>query len=309
MSLYEMFKSNGPNGFGYGTTAEKVTDGLSLAGKTILVTGCNSGLGLEAMRVLSLRGARVVGTARTVEKAKAACDSVKGGPTVPLACELSDPLSVRACVDSVKKAGITLDAIIANAGIMALPKLEKAFGIELQFFTNHIGHFILVTGLLDSLAADGRVVMLSSGAHFNAPKEGIQFDNLSGDKGYAAWANYGQSKLANLLFAKELARRLAGTKKTANAVHPGVIKTNLVRHMNPFISLVFTTAGKLALKSIPQGAATEVYVAVHPATAAVSGEYFADCNIAVPRADAQDSAMAAKLWEASEKIVAGLPKA
>lgn len=309
MSLYEMFKSNGPNGFGYGTTAEKVTDGMSLAGKTILVTGCNSGLGLEALRVLSLRGARVVGTARTVEKAKAACDSVKGGPTVPLACELSDPLSVRACVDSVKKAGITLDAIIANAGIMALPKLEKAFGIELQFFTNHIGHFILVTGLLDSLAADGRVVMLSSGAHFNAPKEGIQFDNLSGDKAYAAWANYGQSKLANLLFAKELARRLAGTKKTANAVHPGVIKTNLVRHMNPFVSLVFTTAGKLALKSIPQGAATEVYVAVHPATAAVSGEYFADCNIAVPRADAQDSAMAAKLWEASEKIVAGLPTA
>ena len=308
MSLYEMFKSNGPNGFGYGTTAEKVTDGMSLAGKTILVTGCNSGLGLEAMRVLALRGARVVGTARTVEKAKAACDSVKGGSTVPLACELSDPLSVRACVESVKKAGITLDAIIANAGIMALPKLEKAFGIERQFFTNHIGHFILVTGLLDSLAPDGRVVMLSSGAHFNAPKDGIQFDNLSGDKGYSAWANYGQSKLANLLFAKELARRLAGTKKTANAVHPGVIKTNLFRHMNPFVSLVFTTAGKLALKSVPQGAATEVYVAVHPATAAVSGEYFADCNIAVPRADAQDSAMAAKLWEASEKIVAGLPK-
>jgi len=306
MSLYELFTSKGPSGFGYGSTAEQVTAGLDLKGKTYLVTGCNSGLGHEALRVLTLRGAKVVGTARTVEKAREACATVKG-ETVPLACELSDPKSVRACVSAVKAAGLQLDGIIANAGIMALPKLEKAFGYELQFFTNHIGHFILVTGLLDALTPEGRVVMLSSAAHKGAPKGGIQFDNLDGSKGYGDWANYGQSKIANLLFAKELARRFQGTRRTANAVHPGVIKTNLGRHMNPIAGVVFGIVGPLVLKSVPQGAATEVFVATHPSLAGVSGQYFADCNVAKPRADAEDAELAKKLWEVSEQIVAGLP--
>jgi NAD(P)-dependent dehydrogenase (short-subunit alcohol dehydrogenase family) len=303
MSLYELFKSEGPSGFGYGTTAEEVTEGLSLAGKTILITGCNSGLGQEAMRVLALRGARVVGTARTEEKAKAAGAAVEG-ETVPLACELSEPASVRACVESVKKAGLQLDAIICNAGIMALPKLEKAHGYELQFFTNHIGHFILVTGLLDQLTEAGRVVMLSSAAHAQAPKEGIQLDNLDGSKGYSDIRNYGQSKMANILFAKELARRFAGTKRTANAVHPGVIATNLTRYIHPVFAAIFNATGPLFLKSVPQGAATEVYVATHPSLAGVSGEYFADCNIAKSRRDSRDPELATKLWDASEKIVA-----
>lgn len=306
MSLLQHFKSKGANGFGYGTTAEQVTEGLSLNGKAYLVTGCNSGLGHEALRVLALRGATVVGTARTLEKAKVACDSVKGD-TVPLACELSDPKSVRACVAAVKSRGLGLDGIIANAGIMALPKREQAFGYELQFFTNHIGHFMLVTGLLEQLTDEGRVVMLSSGAHTMAPKEGIQFDNLSGAKGYGDWKHYGQSKLANLLFAKELARRFAGTKKTANAVHPGVIKTNLGRHMNPVMNFFFTTFGPLVLKDVPQGAATEVFVATHPSLASVNGKYFADCNVAASRPDADDALMAKKLWEVSEKIVTELP--
>ncbi len=304
MSFYELIKPKGPSGFGYGSTAEMVTEGLSLEHKTILVTGCNSGLGKEALRVLTMRGARVVGTARTLDKAKAAC----AGPnakTVPLACELSDPTSVRACCEAVKQQGIRLDAIICNAGIMALPKLEQRHGIELQFFTNHIGHFILVTGLLDQLADCGRVVMLSSAAHKMAPKEGIQFDNLSGEKSYQSWRAYGQSKFANLLFAKELARRFVDTKKTANAVHPGVINTNLGRHSGMF-SLLGRIAAPLAFKTIPQGAATEVYVAVHPDAASTSGEYFADCNIAKARPDANDAALAKRLWETSEKIVAGL---
>jgi NAD(P)-dependent dehydrogenase (short-subunit alcohol dehydrogenase family) len=303
MSLYEIFKSKGPSGFGYGTTAEEVTEGLSLAGKTILITGCNSGLGQEAMRVLALRGARVVGTARTEEKAKAAGAAMKGD-TMPLACELSDPASVRACVESVKKAGLELDAIICNAGIMALPKLEKAHGYELQFFTNHIGHFILVTGLLEQLTEAGRVVMLSSAAHAQAPKEGIQLDNLDGSKGYSDIRNYGQSKMANVLFAKELARRFAGTKRTANAVHPGVIATNLTRYIHPVFAAIFNATSPLFLKNVPQGAATEVYVATHPSLAGVSGEYFADCNIAKSRRDSCDPELAKKLWAASEKIAA-----
>lgn len=305
MSLYELLTSKGANGFGYGTTAEQATDGLSLAGKTMLVTGCNSGLGLETLRVLALRGARVVGTARSLEKAQEACASVKGS-TIAMACELADPKSVRSCVAEVKRQGLALDAIIANAGIMALPKLEQAHGYELQFFTNHIGHFILVTGLLERLTDQGRVVMLTSSAHTMAPKGGIEFDNLSGDRGYGAWKMYGQSKMANLLFAKELARRFEGTTKTANGVHPGVIRTNLSRHMNPVASAVFGVFGSLFRKSVPQGAATQVYVAASPRAAGVSGKYWADVNVAKPRTDAEDAALAKKLWDVSEGIVAKL---
>jgi NAD(P)-dependent dehydrogenase (short-subunit alcohol dehydrogenase family) len=308
MSLIALFKSKGPTGFGYASTASDVTQGVSLAGKTILVTGCNSGLGLETMRVLASRGANVIGAARTVAKANEAA-ATAGGKATGVACELSDPASVRACVETVKKMGVPLDAIIANAGIMALPKLNQSHGYELQFFTNHIGHFILVTGLLDQLADDARVVMLSSAAHNMAPVGGIQFDNLSGENGYKGWVAYGQSKIANLLFAKELARRFAGTKKTANAIHPGVIATNLGRHLGmPAIvgSAVWGLANALFLKTIPQGAATQCYVAANPAGASISGEYWADANIAKSRAEADDPALAAKLWEVSEKIVAGL---
>lgn len=301
MSLYQLFKSKGPSGFGYGSTAEEVTAGVSLAGQTMLVTGCNSGLGLETLRVLALRGARVLGTARTLEKARAACAGVTG-QTMPLACELSDPASVRACVAEVAAAGFKLDAIIGNAGIMALPQLQRAHGYELQFFTNHIGHFILVTGLLNHLTASGRVVMLSSSAHTMAPKDGIEFDNLDGSKGYGPWRQYGQSKFANILFTKELARRFAGTQRTANAVHPGVIRTNLVRH-NSFMDVMMAVIGPIFLKTVAQGAATQVYVATSPALATVSGKFFADCNVTAPRRDAEDAATAKKLWEVSERIV------
>lgn len=310
MSVYAWFKGKGPSGFGYASTAEDVTAGLSLAGKTILITGCNSGLGFEAMRVLTKRGAHVIGLARTKEKADAAGKGMAGKVT-GVACELSDPKSVRAAVETVKGLGVRIDALIANAGIMALPKLKQAFGYELQFFTNHIGHFILVTGLVDTLADDGRVVMLSSAAHLGAPKGGIEFDNLSGERNYRAWTAYGQSKIANILFAKELAKRLAGTGKTANALHPGVIATNLTRNVGlppAVVSFVFGGIGSaLFMKNVGQGAATECYVAVNPKVAGVTGEYFADSNIKAPRADANDPALAAKLWEVSEKIVAGLP--
>ena len=308
MSMIAAFKPKGPTGFGYASSASDVTEGVSLAGKTILVTGCNSGLGLETMRVLAARGAHVIGAARTEAKASEAAATVTG-KTTGVACELSDPASVRACVETVKNIGAPLDAIVANAGIMALPKLNQSHGYELQFFTNHIGHFILVTGLLDRLTDDARVVMLSSAAHQMAPAGGIQFDNLSGEHGYKGWVAYGQSKIANLLFAKELSRRFAGTKKTANAIHPGVIATNLGRHlgMSSFVSsLVWGTANALFLKTIPQGAATQCYVAANPKAATISGEYWADCNVAKPRAEANDPALAAKLWDVSEKIVAGL---
>jgi WW domain-containing oxidoreductase len=307
MSLLAMIKANGPSGFGYGSTAADVASGLSLTGKTILLTGCNSGLGLETLRVLTSRGARVIAAARTLEKARAACASAAGS-TIPVACELAEPASVRACVATVKALNVPLDGIICNAGIMALPTLNQAHGYELQFFTNHVGHFLLTTGLIDALAADGRVTVLSSRLHERAPKGGVEFDNLSGAKGYSPWRAYGQSKMANLLFAKELARRFAGTARTANALHPGVIfDTNLNRSMampRVVLGAVIGVANFLVLKTIAQGAATQCYVAAHPAVAAVSGQYFADCNIAKPRADAEDPALAKRLWEISEQIAA-----
>lgn len=307
MSLYSKLQPKGPSGFGYGSTAEDVTAGLSLSGKTFLVTGCNSGLGLETARVLALRGGRILGTARTAEKAGAALAPL-GGNTIGLECELSEPKSVRASVRAVKAAleGAKIDAIICNAGIMALPKNEQKFGVELQLFTNHVGHFILVTGLLDELAEAGRVVMVSSRAHLRAPKGGIEFDNLAGERDYSPWRAYGQSKIANILFARELARRFEGTRRTANAIHPGVIFTNLSRHMNPAARLVFQAAGSLFMKNIGEGAATQCYVATHPAAAAVSGKYWVDSNVVEPRADGTDPATASRLWTVTEELVSRL---
>jgi len=303
MSLVSMFKGKGPSGFGYGSTAEDVTAGLDLSGRTVLLTGCNSGIGKETLRVLAMRGAHVIAAARTLEKARAACDSV-GGETTPIACELSDPASVLACAAEVIALGRPLDAVICNAGIMALPKLEQKHGYELQFFTNHIGHFILVTSLLDSLADKGRVVVVSSDAHNGAPSEGIEFDNLSGEREYGSWSNYGQSKLANLLFARQLAKRLEGTGKTANSLHPGVIHTNLARSMNPIAKVALAIAGPLVLKSAAEGAATQCYLAVHPSVEGVSGKYFADCNVSKSSSKGRDDALAEKLWVVSEKIAA-----
>lgn len=309
MSLLSKIKSNGPTGFGYGSTAEEVTEGLDLKGKTILITGCNSGIGLESFRVLAMRGAHVIALARTVEKAEEAAAKVGAtNSSTPVACELSEPASVRNAVETVQGIGRPIDVLMLNAGIMALPKLETAHGYELQFLTNHIGHFILATGLMNLLTGDARVVALSSAAHRMTPKGGIDFENLDGSQSYSDWKFYGQSKLANLLFARELARRFEGTNKRAFAVHPGVIKTNLGRHMNPIMTTVMGVFGSLTMKSIPEGAATQCYVAVHP-DATKSGEYFADCNVEKTSPYGSDAELAKRLWVETERIVEGLPGA
>jgi WW domain-containing oxidoreductase len=283
------------------STAEEVTEGLDLTGTTWLVTGVNSGLGYESARVLSLRGGRIVGLARTEAKAAAALAEL-GADGVAVACELSDLASVRAAVETVRGLGV-LDGILANAGIMALPELRQVHGLEGQFFTNHLGHFVLVTGLLDRLADAGRVVVLSSGAHFYATR-GIELDNLSGEVDYEPWRAYGRSKLANILFARSLAARFAGTARTANAVHPGVIETNLGRHV-PDKEGMYERL-KHMLKSVEAGAATQVYVATHPALAGTSGAYFADCAVAETLPAAQDDAAAEALWARSEELAAAL---
>lgn len=301
MSLLSLFSRAGPTGFGGASTAEQVLAERDLNGRTVVVTGCTSGLGQETARVAAAAGARVIGTARTEAKAAEALVGMPGA--VPIACELSEPSSVRAAVDRIAAEG-PIDAILANAGIMALPRPEAKHGLDLQLLTNHLGHFILVTGLLDRLSDDARVVLVSSSAHTMAPPEGIDFDDLDGSRRYRPWRNYGQSKLANLLMARELGRRFEGTRRTANALHPGVIHTNLGRHSS-LTSMGFAIASPLFLKSIPQGAATQTYVALHP-ECRVNGEYWMDCNVARSSERGRDAELARRLWDESERLAAAI---
>ena len=287
--------------FGANSTAEEVTAGLELNGMTALLTGCNSGIGFETMRVLAGRGVHVIGAARTLEKAEKACDSVDGRAT-PLVIELTEFDTVVAAAEKVKAMGVAIDMLILNAGVMALPELQQVNGIERQFVVNHLGHFLLVDQLKDlvTTARQGRVVVVSSSAHVWAPDEGIQFDNLSGESEYDPFKAYGQSKLANGLFSRELARRLADTRATSNSLHPGYIRTNLTRYLPGGDDEDAIPGARM--KSIAQGAATTCYVGAHPELQGVTGYYFADCNPALPNANMQDDAMAARLWAVSEKL-------
>jgi NAD(P)-dependent dehydrogenase (short-subunit alcohol dehydrogenase family) len=292
--------------FGSQSTAEEVTDGLDLTGKTALVTGANSGIGLETMRVLALRGAHVIGAARTTEKAERACNSVQG-KTTPVVIELSDFTGIRHTATAIRAMNAPIDMLICNAGVMELPTLQQVNGIERQFAINHLGHFVLVTELIEQVknAAQGRVVMLSSGSSTRvAPAEGIQFDNLSGERGYDPGQAYGHSKLANVLFALELAQRLQGTSATANAVHPGVIMTNLGRHLPAWKLNTAKWLGKPFMKSIPQGAATTCYVATYPALSKTSGFFFKNCNPHRPGGQTENAEMASRLWQVSEELTA-----
>ena len=305
MSLFGRLKGKGESGFGYNSTAEEVTAGLDLSGRTYLLTGCNSGLGYEMLRVLTLRGAQVIGAARTLEKATKACESV-GGSTIPLACELSEPDHVREAVATLRQQGLALSGIIANAGIMMLPRRTVKHGLELQFLTNHVGHFILITGIMDQLTDHGRVVMLSSTGHQMTYRQGIRLGDLDAAGGYSSIQAYGQAKLANILFSNHLATRL-GANQTSNAVHPGVINTNLTRHMPKTLTRAYApVADFLANKTIAQGAATQCFVATHPSLEKVTGKYFADCNLARTSRHGANAQMARDLWEKTESMVAEL---
>lgn len=288
------------------STSLDVVEGLDLTGKTAFITGCNSGLGYETARVLALKGATIIGAARTLEKAEDACGSFDG-QAIPVVCELGELDSVSACGETVRQMGMPIDMLILNAGIMALPELEQVNGIEKQFYVNHIGHFALTSYLIDQVVAapQGRVVVVSSSGHAFAPEAGIEFDNLSGERDYAPWKMYGVSKLANGLFSLELTKRLANTEATSNAIHPGVINTNLGRHFPWWQRVSANLIGWTFMKSIEEGAATQVYVATAPELAGYSGYYFADCNPIMPDPRMLDESQAAELWRVSEEITEG----
>lgn len=289
--------------FNSSSTAEDVTAGINLSGMTIAITGVNSGLGHETMRVLSLRGAHIIGIARTQAKADKACATIDG-ETTPMFMDLTNWESVVRCAEHIRAMNIPLDGLITNAGIMALPELQLVNGVEKQFAVNHLGHFILINQLLKPVLASpqGRFTLLSSRAHRRADK-GIEFDNLDGSQHYDPWNAYGVSKLANALCARELAVRLSHTEATSNSVHPGVIATGLLKNLPAWEQWGAKYLGWAFLKSIPEGAATSCYVATSPELVDVRGFYFANCNVEKGVSQhMNDDAMAAKLWTISEQL-------
>ena len=294
--------------FGAQSTAEGVTAGLDLRGRTALVTGCNSGLGYETMRVLALRGAHVIGTGRTLEKAAQACASIDG-QTTPVALELSEFQSAVACAQTVGALGVRLDMLNCNAGINTFGDVELVGGIEKMFVVNYLGHFVLVNQLLPLMqaAGSGRIVHVGSrSAYTQAPAVGIDFDNLRGEGPFKAQEAYGRSKLANALFSLELARRLEGSGVTSNVVHPGLVQTNIARTAPALIRGAFELFGGVIAKTPEQGAATQTYVMTSPLLDGVNGAYFEDCNPVTVRGDNHifDTAMAARLWGVAQQMTA-----
>jgi WW domain-containing oxidoreductase len=230
--------------FGARSTADKVLAGVDLSGKRFVVTGCNSGIGFETMSALCANGAQVLGLARSLRDAELAC--AKAGPfCIPVACDLADLDSVAAAAGTIRALDAPLDAIVANAGIANLPTLQTRYGVELQFLVNHLGHFALVNGLSGLVRnGTGRIVIVSSSASLNqAPAEGIMFDNLDGRRFYKPFTFYGQSKLANALFAKELSRRLSARAIAVNSLHPGATRgTGLNRNVSLPLGIALSAA-------------------------------------------------------------------
>ncbi|KAF7051801.1 hypothetical protein CFC21_060000 [Triticum aestivum] len=309
-----IFSRKGASGFSWASTADQVTAGISAAGLTAIVTGASSGIGAETARVLAARGAHVVMAVRNLAAAEAVRQAVlaetPGGSVEVMELDLSSLASVRNFAADFAATGLPLNILVNNAGVMATPFSLSKDGIEMQFATNHVGHFLLTNLLLETMKktsresnVEGRIVNVSSEGHRFAYKEGIRFAKLNDEEDTIA--AYGQSKLANILHANELARRFKeeGVNITANSLHPGAIITNLLRH-HSIIDVLHRTLGRLVLKNAKQGAATQCYVALHPDAKGVSGKYWSDSNLYEPSEKAKDAELGKKLWDYTLDLVA-----
>ncbi len=263
------------------STAEEVTAGLDLTGKVAVVTGCTSGIGFETMRVLASRGAHVVGSSRSIDRATEACRNVVG-VTSPVAMDLGEFDSVVRCAETIRKMRQPIDMLICNAGYLGGGNDKQLInGVEKHFVINHLGHFIFVNRLLDRLyiADQARVVTVASRtAYTDAPAEGILFSDLDFSYDYSDLLAYGHSKLANVLFSLQLSEALRGTRITSNSLHPGIVDTEIDRHFSPFMQFGLKMVAALGGKTVEEGAATSCYVATNDRLGAVSGAYFEDCN-------------------------------
>ncbi|KAL3151249.1 hypothetical protein ABBQ38_013088 [Trebouxia sp. C0009 RCD-2024] len=292
---------------GYRTTALQALRGADLTGKTAVITGGNSGLGVETARALAHAGARVILTSRKVSAGeevvtKLRSDGVKGSLHVQQ-LDLADLSSVKALVKQLQLED-SIDMLILNAGVAAVPLSYTKDNFEIQIGTNHFGHFALVAGLMDKLKQQDtpvRIVAVASLAHMLG---GFDMDDLHfRRRSYYRLKGYGQSKLCNILFAKELARRTEGTNIEAFSLHPGTIATNLSRHVG-LVGSVANLGLSWFSKSTEQGAATSVYAATAPELSGQSGAYLQDCHIAQPSSQAQDAALAQQLWTVTEQQLA-----
>lgn len=305
----------GPSGFGSNSTSDQVATHFAAQAKdkVIVVTGCNCGIGKETVKSLAAQGAKVIMACRSMDKCSLAIQDIRASvpeaDVVPMVCDLGSFESIRSFVTAYQALQLpALDILINNAGVMACPLDFTQDGHEMQFGTNHLGHFLLTELLIQDLrkAKNGRVVLVSSTAHSMSYAEGIRFDDLKGAEKYHMWKAYGQSKLSNLLYAKSLDERCQGDDglKHIHAVslHPGVIKTELGRHLPAFVRGLISFA-KPFLKTIPQGAATTVYCALAPEVMAKGGQYFADCNEDTPMvAQATDPELWKRLQQVSEEL-------
>ena len=305
--------------FGAQSTAAEVIAGVDLSGKRAIVTGGSSGIGVETARALVSAGAEVTLAVRNPEAGQRTAEDIVAstGSKQVLAAplDLADQPSVAAFVAGWDG---PLHILVNNAGIMASPEMRTPQGWEMQFATNHLGHFALATGLHDALAAAGgaRVVVVSSVGHVNGE---VLFDDINFEHHpYDPWAAYSQSKTANILFAVEAAKRWAPDRIMVNALNPGrITATNLSRYMggvadSPAAFEPDSTA--VSWKTPAQGAATSVLLAASPLLDGVTGRYFEDCNEAGPHqpgvrrgvaAYALDPRNAARLWQISTELLAG----
>ena len=304
--------------FGAQSTTDEVLEEVELRGKRALVTGVSAGIGVETARTLAAHGARVVGTARDLDKARTATAGIPGIELMEL--DLASLASVRARADALVGCGEPLDLVIANAGVMACPRGSTADGFETQFGVNHLGHFVLVNRIAPLLRPGARLVCLSSAGHRFADVD-LEDPNFQHTE-YNEWIAYGRSKTANILFAVDFDRRWREAGVRAAAVHPGAVDTELSRHMTEDARAAMVAsinarrpAGtpELRYKTIAQGAATSVWAGLVADADAIGGRYCEDCHVASlsegdgmrdgVRAYALDPERAKALWALSEAMV------
>jgi NAD(P)-dependent dehydrogenase (short-subunit alcohol dehydrogenase family) len=274
--------------------------------KTVLVTGGTSGLGLETSRALARDGATVVLTGRDPARCAAAAGELPGAEWI--AADFGDLAQVAALADEVRRRHDRLDVLVNNAGAVFQRRRVTADGLELTFVVNHLAAFLLTTRLLDLLeaGAPSRIVNVASVAH---SMEHLDFDDLQLTRGYRPFRAYGRSKLANVMFTYELARRLAGTGVTANAVHPGLVRTAIGSKGGRLTGVGWSLAQlryRNAVIEPAEGARAIVRLAASPAMESVTGAYFDRETEVESSAESRDPAACARLWEVSERLVGGV---
>ena len=276
---------------------------MRLQGKTAIVTGANSGMGMATVRALSDMGARVIMLCRSEKRGREALErlnSEKPRDLDLILCDLGDYDSVRSFVSKVRESYSRIDILVNNAGFISLDRQETKEGLERQFGINHIGHFLLTTSLLDLMGKGSRIVVVASGAHKTGK---IHFDDINLHKGFNVIKAYSQSKLANVLFTRELARRVKDKGITVNCCHPGAVATNIGIDRETGFGKTVTGLLKPFFQTPEQGARTAVFLATDDSVADVSGEYFYKCKIAKSSKRSKDMELAKELFEFSSKLI------